>query len=413
MLRGLVDRAGVALAPVYTSAARRWGATATCLVRRPALRAAHLGAVTPVAVNNTWTCRRACASQPAPNEELATATAARAREDEEEDEDDEEIIDLTASIESSIRRDAGETVAESAREAVIAKLLPPTAPAEAIEALRKYFTERPINGMIRADVVTITHIEGRDGRDERAPAAGYKELSFDDALEKAMDAEMDLVRFGGKFDDQRGIDVAYCRLRFEKVAALRSVAPLLPKELNEMLVKTGIVPESAGDDAADAEEEAKKDFVLEEMTVHQFRDRADAHFVGWKSKKIVQEMRRRHPTRLLIGEFSTPVSAIRKMREMLLAIEQHAKVEDAPVPHFYTGVHANGKELAIILQPQPAKAKQKDGGVRHPSPEDWKRALTKMNDALGIAGDSAAVASGTSAPEQNAKRKGGKKKGRR
>jgi hypothetical protein len=280
-------------------------------------------------------------------------------------EDDFDAV-LDASLSASMASEARSWAQANSIDELIAELLPPhkRAPEEARSKLREYFTAKPINNCIRADRIIITHVQDMEGRDERAQ--GMSPMTLEAALTMAKDNQLDLVQMA--FNEKDGYSSSFCRLRREREAAMATIQSLLPQE-------RGAVVDSAAATAA-----AEANLPLKEVVHHVFRDAVDAHFIGWKSKKIVGELRRRTPIRLSIEKFVSATAAVRKMREMLDAIKTESLA--AGLHHHHTGINASERELAVFLSPT-LKSKNKEVTVKHPSDDDWNRALQRLHTALG------------------------------
>lgn len=118
---------------------------------------------------------------------------------------------------------------------------------------------------------------------------------------------------------------------------------------------------------------------------HIFRDSVDDHFISWKSKKIVEDLRKRHPVKVGLRDFQSADSAMHKLRSMSNAIKAHA--EATGVSHHYVSILATDKELSITLAPN-------DGGrtsgaavsVKHPSASEWEKIHGRFEHALRKSG---------------------------
>lgn len=271
----------------------------------------------------------------------------------------DDVFDVTSSLAEQVRA----AKQRKSIEGLIAELLPPAAPQEAATALRAYFDGRPINECIEADEIMITHVGGEARR--------LPPMPLDAALEAAREQELDLVQMAASVKD--GKRVAFCRIRDERTPAMESVKHLLGAA-------------SGGSDKSEAVQ-------LRALNIHSFSDVCDAHFIGWRSKKIVVELKKRHPVKLVIERFTSAAGALEKMRAMLAAIEEHAK--ETAVIHHHTGITVSERELSVSLSPD-VTASSHAKGIRHPKQADWQRAQRKFEE-LGL---------GTAAPQRKGKRRG-------
>ena len=251
-------------------------------------------------------------------------------------------------------------------------------------AVVKRLTTQPINDCILCAQVAVTHVQNDAGEDMRLkmPPAPYAEVR------KLIDAEypgMDLVQFA----ESGG--TAYCRVR---------------KAQREMIATLSTAAGLDADDDDDAPAAAPLDEGPKRPVVqHVFRDVVDSHFIGWKSTKVVDELKRGHPVKLTIQQFQNAEMAIEKMKEFMDAIKE--KATTSQLAHQYTGVHASERELSIMLKSLPASAAAAAGQkaspvtnsgrskgnassasvvavgvtIRHPTPQEWDGIGAKMVDA--------------------------------
>lgn len=259
-----------------------------------------------------------------------------------------------------IQRDAAKATAQRGAEAVLRQLLPPHAPPEAFSKARQYLVEHPINELITEPNIQITHIANAEGEEAKSTGGGSP-VERSTAIRQAREMGLDLVLMGRKGD------TAYCRIRNEKTHVLQ----LVKKEL---------------DASASAAESADRLTKTKEVVQHQFRDVVDAHFVGWKSKKIVQDIKKGHPVKLVIREFQNWEGAILKLKEMCKAIQHVAEGEK--VSHHFSSITANMNEVSISFSPSVRKndAGSKALHIKHPMEKEWANAKKRMEDSCRKSG---------------------------
>lgn len=260
-----------------------------------------------------------------------------------------------------VQRDVAVETAKKSVDAVLRELLPPHAPSEAFAKAQKYLLEHPINELIMSTNIQITHITNTEGEEVKVTGAGgSSSCDRDAALRQAREKGLDLVLMGRKGD------TAYCRIRNEKDHILQ----LVKKEL----------------DAAAAVESSGRPTKIKELIQHQFRDVVDAHFIGWKSKKIVQDIKKGHPVKLVIREFQNWEGSILKLREMCKAVERAAETDK--VSHHFCSITANANEVSIMLSPSVNRSGSGNKGVqiKHPIEKEWANAKKRMEDSCRKSG---------------------------
>lgn len=259
-----------------------------------------------------------------------------------------------------IQRDVAIATAQRSAEAVLRELLPPHAPPEAFSKARQYLLEHPINELITEPNIQITHIANAEGEEVKSTGGGSR-MERSAAIRQAREKGLDLVLMGHKGD------TAYCRIRNEKAHVLQ----LVKKEL---------------DASAITEESAERLTKMKEVVQHQFRDVVDAHFVGWKSKKIVQDIKKGHPVKLVIREFQNWEGAILKLKEMSKAIQHVAEGEK--VSHHFSSITANMNEVSISFSPSVRKNDpgSKSVHIKHPIEKEWANAKKRMEESCRKSG---------------------------
>lgn len=257
-------------------------------------------------------------------------------------------------------------------EKIMAEWLPEYANDEMRQRLRKHLVAFPINEMITSDEIQITHVENEAGEDVKFQLGT---MTLQDALQQARDNERDLVQLasnGGK---------AFCRLRAERKRFMSTIQ----EDLDALEAAA-----NGGKGSGSANKRKPKP-----PTHHIFKDVVDAHFIGWKSVKIFNEIKAGHAVKLSIQQFQNPEMAVAKMQEMLAAIKSKADAAAAaassnpaeahkavPGLHFYTGIGVSGSELSITLQPV-LDANSKVKQTRHPLPKDWAQTEQRLLAATG------------------------------
>ena len=253
-------------------------------------------------------------------------------------------------------------------EKIASEWLPHFANEDIRNKLRKQLSTTPVNGMITSDEIQITHVENEQGEDVKFQLGA---MSLRDALAQARDNERDLVQLASNGNK------SFCRLRCEKKRFLATVQ----EELDALeAIATG------GKGGRNDGHKKKK-----AQTQHIFKDVVDAHFIGWKSVKIFNEIKSGHPVKLAIQQFQDPSRAVAKLQEMLAAIKAKADAAAAastdptkasPGLHFYSGIGVSPSELSITLQPvtdSNSKVKQ----TRHPQPKEWAQTEQKLESLTG------------------------------
>ncbi|CAJ1009395.1 hypothetical protein Q4I28_004709 [Leishmania naiffi] len=291
---------------------------------------------------------------------------------------------------ASVRHDAAVENAKKSLESILEELAPPNASSEALAKICSYLQQHPVDTLILNAEVQITHIENPDtGVEERVHLSP---MDIKDALKQAQQRKMNLVRMGA-----RGDDLAYCRIRREQAWVWKLVQP----EMDLVSGLTGI-PATDSSVAAQQQEQRQHDASggdgqadrprqylgkTKELVDHAFRDAVDAHFIGWRSKKIVQDIRKGHPVKLTIRDFQSPEAAVHKLREMSNAVKAYA--EEQHIYHHFTSIVGNDREASLTLSPPTAnKSGTFSKTVKHPSEKEWAHTLKRMEDACQKAGRS-------------------------
>lgn len=291
---------------------------------------------------------------------------------------------------AGVRHDAAVETAKKSIDNIIEELAPLNAPPEALEKIRTYLTQHPVDALILVPEVQITHIENPDtGVEDRVHLSP---MDIKDALEQAAFRKMNLVQMGS-----RGTELAYCRIRRERPWILKLVQAEM--ELAEGTMGNPAVltsPAAAAQEASPvtqaethgpASSHPPPQFVgkTKALIDHQFRDAVDVHFIGWRSKKIVQDIRKGHAVKVTIKDFQSPEAAIHKLREMSNAMRSYAEAEH--VYHHFTNIVANDREASISFSPPSAnKSGTFAKAVKHPTEKEWAGALKRMEDSCQKAG---------------------------
>lgn len=258
-----------------------------------------------------------------------------------------------------VQRDAARESARKSADALLRQLLPAYAPPSAFTKAQQYLLQHPIDGLITASKVHVTHIANDKGEEVKAnmPPCG-----LDSALQRASDLGLNLVQMGGKDD------TAFCRIRDEKPHILQ----LVRKELE--------AAEASASASAGQQQRRKK-----ETLQHVFRDVVDAHFIGWKSKKIVQDIQKGHPVKLVIREFQSWEGAILKLQEMCRAMQKVAETQK--IPHHFTSINANSTEVSIQFSPPVGGGSDKGKVlIKYPMEKEWSNAKKRMEEACRKSG---------------------------
>ncbi|KPI83644.1 hypothetical protein ABL78_7316 [Leptomonas seymouri] len=292
-----------------------------------------------------------------------------------------------------VRHDAAVETAKKSVDNIVEELAPLNAPAEALAKIRTYLVQHPVDALILHPEVLITHIENPDtGAEDRVHLSP---MDIKSALEQAQLRKMNLVQMGA-----RGNELAYCRIRRERPWILKMVQAEMEQAGGMMGDPAAIRSPSAavaGATTAAAEGEVHAPASSPQqhppqyigktkpLIDHPFRDAVDAHFIGWRSKKIVQDIRKGHAVKVTIKEFQSPESAIIRLREMCNAMKAYAETEH--VYHHFTSIVANDREASIAFSPPTAnKSGTMAKSVRHPTEKEWVNALKRMEDACQKAG---------------------------
>ncbi|GET89443.1 hypothetical protein, conserved [Leishmania tarentolae] len=291
---------------------------------------------------------------------------------------------------TSVRHDAAVETAKKSLESIVEELAPPNASSEALAKIRSYLNQHPVDTLILNTKVQITHIENPDtGVEERVHLSP---MDIKDALKQAQLRNMNLVQMGA-----RGDDLAYCRIRREQPWVWK----LVQREMDLVSGFTGIPATDAAVVAQKQEQQVQdagsgdshsshpRQYVgkTKELIDHTFRDAVDAHFVGWRSKKIAQDIRKGHPVKLTIRDFQSPEAAVHKLREMCNALKKYA--EEQHIFHHFSSIVANDREASITLSPPTAnKSGTISKTVKHPSEKEWTHTLKRMEEACQKAGRS-------------------------
>ena len=272
-----------------------------------------------------------------------------------QEEDDESHFDAA----SSLRRDASAAAQQQSADQLARSVLGPIRSRDAalLAKVVAHLTRAPCNSMITAKNVVVTHVENEEGVEEKQKST--TPMGVEAALAQAQNVDKDLVQVAY----QKASDTSYCRIR---------------SELSQFLDGSALAAEEEDIAAREAAE-------LQELVTHEFRDVADAHFIDWRSKKIVLDVAKRHPVKLVINKFTAPEAAVKKMREMLDRIKLVSELAQPPVPHHHTGVQSSDRSLAVTLSPAPAKGAAK---VKHPTEADWGRVLGQFNKKVQDSGRS-------------------------
>ncbi|RNF06852.1 hypothetical protein TraAM80_03797 [Trypanosoma rangeli] len=279
------------------------------------------------------------------------------------DASEEYVFDPTLSV----QKDAALSMAKKSLDAIIRDLLPANAPDSATQRVKTYLQQHPIDTLITQPKVHITHVEDPESGTEAKLSLSPCDLS--EALEQAQGRGMNLVQMG-----TRG-DMAYCRIRRE----IPRILGLVSAELEALLEQE---KQEGSSHRVEHDEAGGK---LREQVDHQFRDVVDAHFVGWKSRKIVEDIKRRHPVKVTIKEFQSPDAAISKIREMCQAMQRYA--EEKGIYHHFTSIVANDREVSVSFAPSLPSAKSSAWKhIKYPKEKEWAHANKRMEEACRKSG---------------------------
>lgn len=326
-----------------------------------------------------WCAKRHYASAPGSRPPSSSSSSPNTASMGEEDAGVEFVFDPMASV----RHDAAVESAKQNVDAVLESLLPPNAPPAAITKVRQYLEQHPVDRLIVAASVQLTHVENPEtGLEERM---SLSPCTTEEALEQAQLRGMNLVQMGANGE------VAFCRIRHEKPW----VAKLIEVEMKEVVTTTGDTAD--GEDAGEAAARGDADGGehthpqqrgrAKQQVDHQFRDVVDAHFIGWRSKKICQDLQRGHPVKITIRDFQSPEAAIHKLREMCNAMRTYA--EEKGISHHYTSIIANDREASIAFSPSAGgKSGNAPKQVKHPGEKEWAQSLRRMEEACKKVGRS-------------------------
>lgn len=258
-----------------------------------------------------------------------------------------------------IQREAAIANVSSNTEKLLQQFLPAGAPESARSKVAQYLQNHPIDNLILCTTVQITHIENEEGEEVRA--GGLSPMPLKDAMDSAKERGLQVVQMG------ESAGKAFVRLRNEH------------KRISALIA----------DDIAAAQgevQEAQADLRLKKNIDHVFRDVVDAHFVSWKSKKIVEDIKRLHPVKVGIQQFQSAESAIAKLREMCIAIKNHAEATN--VYHHFTSINAGDKEIAVLFTPSVQGKANASKSVKHPGDKEWNHALQRLQGTLRKSGRS-------------------------
>lgn len=262
--------------------------------------------------------------------------------------DDEFEFDSAALV----HREAVKASAASTAEQILAAWGLSEASDAAKQKVRASLRSHPVDNLIEAATVQVTHIENEAGKEEKT---SLSPMSLKDAIDSAKERGMCVVQMAEKDG------VAFVRIRNERKRILDSLGADLT--------------ESGGSTS-----QQQPSIKLKDNVDHIFRDVVDAHFIGWKSKKIVEDLKKLHPVKLGIQQFQTGESAMSKLREMCLAVQKHA--EAVGVSHHYTSIHASDRDVSVVLTPTGVKG----GAVKHPGEKEWSHAAHRLQDSLRKSG---------------------------
>ncbi|CCW64128.1 unnamed protein product [Phytomonas sp. EM1] len=256
---------------------------------------------------------------------------------------------------ASMQHDVAVDTAKKSFDRVLYELLPPNPPSSAVDKVRHYLQQHPIDILITQPRVQITHLEKSEtGQEEKV---SLRPVPLSEALAEAQQRSMNLVQMSTRDD------LAFCRIRTERNRIMKLIEPDMQESASAMT-------------AGGEHDRARK---TKKLIEHSFRDAVDAHFIGWKSRKICEDMRKGHPVRISIKEFQSVESAMRKLREMCEAIRTHA--EGNSIYHHVTSIVGNEREASVSLSPAvPSKT------VKHPAEKEWAHAQKRMEDACRKAG---------------------------
>lgn len=253
---------------------------------------------------------------------------------------------------SNVSSDAAKEASRRKSESVVRSLLPPNAPPAAFTKALQYVLSHPVNELITTPLIQITHISNAAGEEEKV---SLPPCELAEALKRAKDSGFELVAMGAN------AQVSFCRVQDMK----KSLLLLVKKEMEAAAEADGAQPPSK----------------QRSTITHQFRDVVDAHFIGWKSKKILDDLAKGHPVKLVIKEFQSWDGALLKLQAMCTAMQKSA--EARKLVHHFTSITANATEASVIFAPP---ARGRSGTLRYPGAKEWGAARKRMEDACQKSG---------------------------
>lgn len=268
--------------------------------------------------------------------------------------DDDADDGFTLNATDILHRQVAQANASANSDALVAMWLPDNAPQPAKDKVLEYLRSHPVDNLIQCSSVLVTHIE-ENGEEKKV---NVSEMPLEDAIESAKERGLSVVQMG----ERDGL--AYVRFRNEKNRVLSLVAAEL----------------------AEIDNTATQSIRLKKATEHVFRDVVDAHFIGWKSKKIVEDLKKLHPVKVGVNQFQTAESAVSKLREMCNAMKQHA--EATGVYHHFTSINTSDKEVAILFSPSVQGKNNSSKSVKHPGEKEWNHTANRLGEVLRKSGRS-------------------------
>lgn len=272
---------------------------------------------------------------------------------------------------AGVRHDAAVVAAGRDLDSILEELLPEGAPPAAAEKVRLYLQQHPVDSLITAANVQITHVESPEtGLDERA---SLSPVPLVEALEQSEFRKMHLVQMGCRED------VAFCRIRDERPWVYKLIA----EEMSAVEAERAALEEQ--EQRVGNRRGGRGSGGLKELVDNNFRDLVDAHFIGWKSKKICEDVKKGHSVKLTIRDFQSAETAMHKLREMSNAMKRYA--EEKAIWHHFTSIVGNEREASITFSPAVEnKAGQISKLVKHPGEKEWAHALKRMQDSCQRSG---------------------------
>lgn len=267
---------------------------------------------------------------------------------------DEYIFDAS----TLVQREAAEAGAENNLEKILSSWLPEYAPDAAIDKVKAYLAKNPVDELILSPTVQVTHIEDESGEEKKV--SNLSPMTLKEAIENARERGISVVQMA----ERDG--VAFVRIRNEKKRVLEMIA----QELSSLESSTPAQPQV--------------NLRLKNNIDHIFRDAVDDHFVGWKSKKIVDDMKKLHPVKIGIQQFQSADTAVSKLRQMANAIKTQA--ESLGVWHHFTSMNASDKEVSVLFSPSIQGKANASKQVKHPSEKEWNNLVSRLEGALGKSG---------------------------